>query len=244
MITIERLTKSYRGTLAVDDISFQVDAGTIAGFLGPNGAGKSTTLRCLVGLTRPDRGNALIDGRPYVALENPAARVGVLLDAGAQHRGRTGREVLTLSAMTMGLPRGRVSEALDRVQLTNREASRRVGTYSLGMQQRLGLAGALLGDPHVLILDEPANGLDPQGIVWMRELLRGFADDGGTVLLSSHLLHEVEQVADQLIMIGNGQIVAQGSRETLLAGGADLERLFLELTAPTARGGLIDRSVA
>ncbi len=244
MITIDHLSKSYGGVTAVDDISFRVDAGTVAGFLGPNGAGKSTTLRCLVGLTTPDGGRALIDGQPFGELANPAAQVGVLLDAGAQHVGRSGRETLLLSALVMGLPAVRVDEVLDLVRLTPAESRRRVGTYSLGMRQRLGLATALLGSPRVLVLDEPVNGLDPQGIVWMRDLLRDFASGGGTVLLSSHLLHEVDQVADQVIMIGAGQIVAQGSRETLLSGGADLEQLFLELTDPSSRGRLTGGEVA
>lgn len=235
MITVEHLSKSYGGVKAVDDVSFQVDSGTVAGFLGPNGAGKSTTLRCLVGLTTADHGSSTIDGYAYADLPNPGAQVGVLLDASAQHAGRTGRETLRLAAITLGVPKARVDEVLELVQLGPQEAKRRVGAYSLGMRQRLGLATALLGSPRVLILDEPANGLDPQGIVWMRDMLRGFADAGGTVLLSSHLLHEVDLVADQLIMIGNGRIVAQGSRETLLADGRDLEQMFLELTAPTSR---------
>lgn len=235
MITVAHLTKRFGRVTAVDDISFSVAPGTIAGFLGPNGAGKSTTLRCLVGLTRPDSGTATLLGRPYAALSNPGASVGVLLDASAQHAGRTGREVLTLGARVIGVGDARVAEVLDLVQLTPAEARRRVGTYSLGMRQRLGIAHALLGSPEVLVLDEPANGLDPQGIVWMRVLLRRFADAGGTVLLSSHLLHEVEQVADHFLLVGHGRLLAQGAASDLLAGGRSLEDLFLELTAPTSR---------
>lgn len=235
MITVDHLSKRFGGVTAVDDVSFTVEAGTVAGFLGPNGAGKSTTLRALCGLSHPDSGSATIMGRRYADLDNPAASVGVLLDAGAMHPGRSGRELLTLAAITTGMPKARVDEVLDLVQLTRDEARRRVGTYSLGMRQRLGVAHALVADPKVLLLDEPANGLDPQGIWWMRSLLRQFAADGGAVLLSSHLLHEVQQIADQLIIIGHGRIVAQGTRESLLREGADLEQMFLRLTASTAR---------
>jgi ABC-2 type transport system ATP-binding protein len=237
MITIDRLTKKYGTTLAVDDVSFTAEAGRVTGFLGPNGAGKSTTLRIMVGLTRPDSGSATISGRHYVDLPNPGLEVGVLLDASAQHAGRTGREILTLAQQFMGLPRGRVEEMLETVSLTPTEASRRVGEYSLGMRQRLGIATALIGDPEVLILDEPANGLDPAGIRWMRDLLRGYADRGGTVLLSSHLLHEIEVIADDIVMIGLGRIVSMGTKTDLLheAGtvvrAADLLALELALTA-------------
>jgi ABC-2 type transport system ATP-binding protein len=237
MITIDRLTKKYGATLAVDDVSFTAQAGRVTGFLGPNGAGKSTTLRIMVGLTRPDAGSATISGRHYVDLPNPGLEVGVLLDASAQHTGRTGREILTLAQQFMGLPRSRVEEMLDTVSLTPTEASRRVGDYSLGMRQRLGIATALIGDPEVLILDEPANGLDPAGIRWMRDLLRGYADRGGTVLLSSHLLHEIEVIADDIVMIGLGRVVSMGTKTELLheAGtvvrAVDLLALELALTA-------------
>lgn len=235
MINVAHLTKRFGALTAVDDVSFAVPPGSVTGFLGPNGAGKSTTLRCLIGLSRPDAGTVTVLGRPYARLDNPGASVGVLLDASAQHAGRTGREVLTLGTRTLGVPDARVAEVLDLVQLTPAEARRRVGTYSLGMRQRLGIAHALLGSPEVLVLDEPANGLDPQGIVWMRVLLRRFADAGGAVLLSSHLLHEVEQVADHLVLIGNGRVVAQGPASDLLCNGRRLEDMFLELTAATAR---------
>ena len=217
-IRVADLRKDYRGTRAVDSVSFEVPHGSITGFLGPNGAGKSTTLRMLVGLTAPSAGSATVLGRHYTELVNPGRRVGVLLDASAQHSGRTGLEVLRLGAMTMGLPERRAEEMIEKVGLSRSEARRRTGTYSLGMRQRLGVAHALLGDPSVLILDEPANGLDPAGIHWMRTLLKEFADGGGSVLLSSHLLHEIEVVADDLVVIGRGRIVARGRKHELLAG--------------------------
>ncbi|MGO4342578.1 ABC transporter ATP-binding protein [Pedococcus sp. 2YAF34] len=225
MITVEALTKTYgRGMTAVDDVSFTAASGCVTGFLGPNGAGKSTTMRIMIGLTPATSGTATVGGRRFTELPNPGREVGVLLDASAQHAGRTGREILTLAQRTMGLPRTRVQEMLDLVSLTSEEADRRVRDYSLGMRQRLGIGTALLGDPHVLILDEPANGLDPAGIRWMRDLLRGFADGGGTVLLSSHLLHEIEVVADDLVVIGNGRIVAQGTKAELLAAAGTVAR--------------------
>ena len=181
-------------------------------------------MRMICGLTPPTAGRATVSGRPYRELPNPGREVGVLLDASAQHAGRTGREALTLSAYTMGLDRREVAAKLDLVGLNAVAAKRRVRAYSLGMRQRLGLAHALLGDPRVLILDEPANGLDPEGIFWMRGLLRDFADRGGTVLLSSHLLREVEAVADRLVVIGGGRIVAQGDKDELLAGGGTVVR--------------------
>lgn len=218
MITVENLTKRYGSFTAVDDISFEVHPGSVVGFLGPNGAGKSTAMRMMTALTPPTSGRATILGRDYKQLPNPARHVGVMLDAAAQHPGRTGKEVLHLVGLQIGAPKERVAHSLELVGLTPQEARRRVRNYSLGMRQRLGLAGALMGDPQVLILDEPANGLDPQGIHWMRQLLRAYADQGGTVLLSSHLLHEVEIIADELVMIGRGKIVAQGSKAELLHG--------------------------
>ena len=224
MILIERLTKRYGAHTAVDSVSFAVPPGTITGFLGPNGAGKSTTMRMLVGLTPPTSGSATVLGRPYAQLSNPGRHVGVLLDASAQHPGRTGREVLTLGAALMGLPRSRVEEMVELVGLTPEESRRRVRDYSLGMRQRLGIAHALLGDPEVLVLDEPANGLDPGGIHWMRGLLRRFADRGGSVLLSSHLLAEIEAIADDLVIIGGGRVVAQGLKTDLLAVAGSIVR--------------------
>jgi ABC-2 type transport system ATP-binding protein len=231
MIAVEHLSKRYGRQLAVDDISFSCEPGTVTGFLGPNGAGKSTTLRMICGLTNPNAGTASVLGTSYRSLPNPGREVGVLLDASAQHSGRSGREALTLTAQVLGADRRRVDELMEYVGLSPRAAKKRVGTYSLGMRQRLGIAQALIGDPRVLILDEPANGLDPEGIAWMRRLLRDFADRAGTVLLSSHLLREVEAVADQLIVIGNGRIVAQGRKDELLAAtgvivrGLDAEAL-------------------
>ena len=224
MIAVESVTRTYGAFTAVDDISFTAEPGRVTGFLGPNGAGKSTTMRIIVGLTQATSGSATVAGRRYVDLPNPGLEVGVLLDASAQHAGRTGREILTIAQRFMGLPRPRVEEMLDLVSLTPTEASRRVRDYSLGMRQRLGIATALIGNPEVLILDEPANGLDPAGIRWMRGLLREYADRGGTVLLSSHLLHEIEVVADDLVVIGNGRIVAQGTKADLLRSAGSVLR--------------------
>ncbi|HEY0950992.1 ABC transporter ATP-binding protein [Nocardioides sp.] len=217
MITVEGLTRKYGSFTAVDNVSFVCQPGRVTGFLGPNGAGKTTTMRVMVGLTPPTSGRVTIGGHVYTDIPNPGRHVGVLLDAGAQHAGRTGREILEIGARTMGLPSQRVDEMLELVSLTPAEAKRRLRNYSLGMKQRLGIAHALLGDPSVLILDEPANGLDPAGIRWMRGLLKGYAERGGTVLLSSHLLNEVELIADEMILIGHGRIVAQGDKKSLLA---------------------------
>jgi ABC-2 type transport system ATP-binding protein len=224
MITLDSVTRKYGDFTAVDQVSFTARPGRVTGFLGPNGAGKSTTMRVVVGLTHATSGSATVSGSRYVDLPNPGLEVGVLLDASAQHAGRTGREILTIAQRYMGLPKGRVGEMLDLVGLSTEESSRRVRDYSLGMRQRLGLATALIGDPGVLILDEPANGLDPAGIRWMRGLLRDFADRGGTVLLSSHLLHEIEVIADDLVVIGNGRIVAQGAKSDLLASAGAVVR--------------------
>jgi ABC-2 type transport system ATP-binding protein len=237
MITVQSLSKKYGGFTAVDDVTFTARPGRVTGFLGPNGAGKSTTMRIMVGLTPATSGSAEVSGRRFADLPNPGLEVGVLLDASAQHAGRTGREILTVAQRMMGLPARRVDEMLDLVSLSPDEAGRRVRNYSLGMRQRLGIATALLGDPGVLILDEPANGLDPAGIRWMRDLLRGYANRGGTVLLSSHLLNEIEVIADDIVMIGNGRIVSQGSKTDLLhAAGTvvraeDLSALELALVA-------------
>src|SRR5215218_726126 len=237
MNTIENLSKKYGGTTVVHDINFTARSGRVTGFLGPNGAGKSTSMRMMVGLTTPTEGTATISGRRFADLPNPGREVGVMLDASAQHAGRTGREILTIAQQIMDVPASRVTEMLELVSLSATEADRRVGNYSLGMRQRLGIAAALIGDPSVLILDEPANGLDPAGIRWMRDLLRDYAKGGGTVLLSSHLLHEIEVIADDIVMIGNGKIVSQGAKTELLhAAGtvvraADLDRLERALTA-------------
>jgi ABC-2 type transport system ATP-binding protein len=224
MITIDSLSKKYGGRTVVDDITFTASTGRVTGFLGPNGAGKSTSMRMIVGLTRPTSGSATVSGRRFADLPNPGREVGVMLDASTQHAGRTGRGILTLAQQVMGVPARRVAEMLELVSLTDAEADRRVGSYSLGMRQRLGIAVALIGDPSVLILDEPANGLDPAGIRWMRDLLRRYADRGGTVLLSSHLLHEVEIIADDIVMIGGGRIVSRGSKAELLRTAGTIVR--------------------
>jgi ABC-2 type transport system ATP-binding protein len=251
MIEVEHLTKRYGEQTAVADVSFTCRPGTVTGFLGPNGAGKSTTLRMICGLTTPSGGTATVLEQSYRSLPNPGREVGVLLDASAQHAGRRGREVLTLAADTLDVDRGRVGDLLEHVALPPSAARKRVGAYSLGMRQRLGIAHALMGEPSVLILDEPANGLDPEGIAWMRRLLRDFADRGGTVLLSSHLLREIEAIADDLVVIGNGRIVAQGSKAELLAATGTIVRALdhaaLEdavanaglSASPTTGGGLL-----
>jgi ABC-2 type transport system ATP-binding protein len=215
MITVSGLTKKYGDRTVVDDVSFTLEPGTVTGFLGPNGAGKTTTMRMMTGLVAPTAGSAVVEGRLYAELPNPGAVIGTLLDASAVHPGRNGRTHLRLLADTIGVPVGRVDEVLDLVGLTD-AAGRRIGGYSLGMRQRLGIAGALLADPPVLVFDEPANGLDPEGIRWMRDLLRVHAARGGTVLLSSHLLGEVEHTVDRLLVIGNGRIVADAPVAELL----------------------------
>ena len=223
MITTTALTKRYDASPVVRDVSLHCDPGTITGFLGANGAGKSTTLKMIVGLVRPDGGTATVDGRPFVELPNPTRVVGTLLDASAMHPGRSGRATLAIAAQVAGVPARRVEHLLELVGMTA-AADKRVGTYSLGMRQRLGIAQALVGEPLALILDEPANGLDPDGIAWMRTLLRDFADRGGTVLLSSHLLHEVQATADHLVVISEGSVVAAGRQDELLASSSILVR--------------------
>jgi ABC-2 type transport system ATP-binding protein len=234
MIEANSLTKRYGDRTAVRDVSFRCEPGTVTGFLGPNGAGKSTTLKMLCGLAQPSGGHATILDTPFAQLPNPGRRVGVLIDASAQHSGRRGAEVLAVSAQLMGVDRGRVEQMLKLVGLDESAARKRVGNYSLGMRQRLGIAHALLGDPEVLILDEPANGLDPEGMRWMRELLTDFASRGGTVLLSSHLLSEVQATADHLVVIARGQIVAQGTPSELLGDAP-------QTIVRTADGGAADR---
>jgi ABC-2 type transport system ATP-binding protein len=216
LIEASSLTKRYGDHAAVQDVSFTCTPGTVTGFLGPNGAGKSTTLKMLCGLVRPTSGSSTVLGRPYGEIPNPGRHVGVLIDASAAHEGRRGRETLAVSAELLGVPGTRVDEMLDLVDLDAAAARKRVAQYSLGMRQRLGIANALLGDPQLLILDEPANGLDPVGMRWMRGLLRDFASRGGTVFLSSHLLHEVEAIADHFVIIAGGRIVAQGTPKELL----------------------------
>jgi ABC-2 type transport system ATP-binding protein len=223
MINVDHLVKRYGGTTAVSDATFSCAPGTITGFLGPNGAGKSTTLRMLTGLTRPTSGTATVAGRQYAALPNPGRVIGVMLDAAAQHPGRSGRETLRLAGALLGVSHRAADDMLERVGLTGAEG-RLVRQYYHGKRQRLGIGVALLGDPAALVLDEPANGLDPEGIRWMRILLQDFAARGGTVLLSSHLLREVEATADRLVVIGGGRIVAQGTLDDLLGGAGVFAR--------------------
>ena len=227
------LTKRFGDLTAVDDLSFELEAGSVTGFLGPNGAGKTTTLRMLLGLARPTRGQALVFGRPFTELEQPAARVGAVLEASDLHPGRTGRDHLRVLARAAGAPRSRVDEVLALVDLTG-AAERRAGGYSLGMRQRLGLAAALLGAPELLVLDEPANGLDPEGVRWLRDFLRAFAMRGGTVLVSSHHLAEVAQTVDRVVIIDRGRLVAESTLEELGTEPSSLENAFLELTSERA----------
>jgi ABC-2 type transport system ATP-binding protein len=208
VITVDGLTKRYGSTVAVDNLSFSVEPGVVTGFLGPNGSGKSTTMRCMIGLDRMQAGRALFDGKPYSSLRNPLHEVGALLDAGNAHSGRTARNHLRWMAASNGLPAKRVDEVLDIVGL-QQVAKKRVGQFSLGMKQRLGLASVLLGDPRVVILDEPANGLDPEGIRWIREMLKHLASQGRAVLVSSHLLSEMALIADELVVIGKGRLIEQ-----------------------------------
>ena len=217
MISVRGLTKEYGDVRAVDDLTFDVAAGKVTGFLGPNGAGKSTTMRMVLGLDRPTSGTATVSGRRYADLPVPLREVGALLDAGAVHPGRTARAHLRIAARSNGLPVSRVDEVLDQVGLTA-AAGRRIKGYSLGMRQRLGIAAALLGDPPVLVFDEPVNGLDLDGVRWIRALLRGFADEGRTVLVSSHLLSEVQQVADRVLVIGRGRLIADADVDEVLRG--------------------------
>ncbi len=210
MIEVRDLSKRYGDKLAVNQLSFTVEPGTVTGFLGPNGAGKSTTMRLIVGLDHPTEGTATIDGKPYAQLHQPLRVVGALLEAGALHPGRSAYHHLLYLAQTQAIPESRVDEVLDLVGLHD-VARERVGGFSLGMRQRLGIAAALLGDPRVLILDEPINGLDPEGILWVRSLLRHLASQGRTVLVSSHLMTEMSQTADNVIVIGRGSLIAQST---------------------------------
>ena len=230
MIEIRDLSKRYGATVAVDGLSFDVHPGVVTGFLGPNGAGKSTTMRMLLGLDRPDAGEALIGGRRYRELPWPLREVGALLEAGAFHPGRSARAHLAALAAASAVPRSRVEEVLGLVGLDG-VAGRRAGTLSLGMAQRLGIAAALVGDPGVLLLDEPSNGLDPEGIRWMRTLLRSLAADGRVVLVSSHLIAEMALTAERLVVIGRGRLLAQTSVTELSARSTSLEEAFLELTS-------------
>ena len=210
MIAVEHVTKNYGKKRAVDDLSFTVNPGVVTGFLGPNGAGKSTTMRMIVGLDRPDAGSVSIDGKPYVDHIAPLREVGALLEARAIHPGRSAYNHLLALATTTGIPRRRITEVLDLVGLAT-VGRKPAGAFSLGMGQRLGIAAALLGDPDVVILDEPVNGLDPEGIVWIRNLLKSLAQEGRTVFISSHLISEIALVADHLVVIGRGRLIADTS---------------------------------
>ena len=229
MIEIRNLSKRYGATIAVDRLSFDVRPGAVTGFLGPNGAGKSTTMRLLLGLDLPDAGRALIGGRRYRELPWPLREVGALLETKAFHPGRSARAHLAALAAANGIPRSRVEEALGMVGLDG-VAGRRAGSLSLGMAQRLGIAAALVGDPGVLVLDEPVNGLDPEGIRWVRTLLRSLAAEGRVVLVSSHLIGEMARTAERLVVIARGRLLAQTSVTELSARSTSLEEAFLELT--------------
>lgn len=229
MLQIDNLSKRHGPRAVLSDVTFQALPGRVTGFLGPNGAGKSSTLRVLLGLDRPTAGTALVGGRPYRSLRHPLRTVGSMLDGSGAHRSRTARDHLAWVARSNGIPRRRVNEVLDQVGLAD-SGRTRVGRFSLGMGQRLGLAAALLGEPTALVLDEPVNGLDPEGIRWMRGLLRNHADAGGTVLLSSHLMGEVAEIADDLVIITGGRIVGSGSVAQVTAGYATLEDAFFGLT--------------
>ena len=229
-IRFDHLTKRYGPVTAVDDLTVSVAPGRITGFLGANGAGKSTTLRMLVGLTRPTSGTATIDGLPYAALDRPARSVGTMTDSAVFHPRRSGRDALRVLATLGGMPGRRADELIDFVGLAD-AGRRKVGGYSMGMRQRLGIAAALLADPQILVLDEPANGLDPAGVRWLRTLLRRLADDGRTVLVSSHILAELEHTVDDVILIDHGRLIAHGPMTDLLATSRSntLEELFFGL---------------
>ena len=230
--TVRGLTKRYGDIVAIEDVTFSLTSGTITGFLGPNGAGKTTTLRVLLGLAAPSAGEALVFGRRYRDLDDPVRYVGAVLESDDFHPGRSGRDHLRILACAAGVPEARVADVLELVDL--QAADRPVSTYSLGMRQRLGLAGALLGDPRLLLLDEPANGLDPEGMHWLRTFLRGFAARGGTVLLSSHVLAEVAQTVDRVMIIDRGRLVMAEPLAALTARSRTLEEVYLELTARRA----------
>jgi ABC-2 type transport system ATP-binding protein len=232
-IAVFGLTKDFGRVRAVDGLTFEVPPGRVTGFLGPNGAGKTTTLRMILGLVRPTEGRALIGGVPYHRLAAPRREVGAVLESTGFHPGRRGRDHLRIAAQIAGLPACRVDEVLDQVELTG-AADRRVRGYSLGMRQRLGLAVALLGQPRLLVLDEPGNGLDPAGMAWLRGLLRDYAAAGGAVLISSHLLAEVAQTVDSVVIVAGGRLRYAGPLDGLGAGDAALENAFLRLTAATA----------
>jgi ABC-2 type transport system ATP-binding protein len=229
VVRASSLTKRYGELVAVEDLTFSLGAGTVTGFLGPNGAGKTTTLRLLLGLAEPTAGEALVFGRRYCELDRPARRVGAVLESNDFDPGRSGGDHLRALALAAEIPWSRVDEVLELVELAA-NADRRVKTYSLGMRQRLGLAAALLGDPELLVLDEPANGLDPAGVYWLRSFLRRFAEGGRTVLVSSHVLAEIAQAVDQVMIIDRGRLVAAARLDELTSDGQTLEEVYLGLT--------------
>jgi ABC-2 type transport system ATP-binding protein len=229
LIEVRGLTKRFGPVLPVDQLSFAVEPGEVVGFLGANGAGKTTTLRMLLGLVRPDAGTATINGHAYADLPEPLHQVGAVLEASSFHPGRTARKHLRVQALVGQADPSRIDDVLELTGLTG-AADRRVGGFSLGMRQRLGLATALLTDPDLLILDEPANGLDPDGVQWLRDLLRGLASGGATVLVSSHILAEVAQTVDSVVILDRGRLVAQSSLADLTAGAGNLEDAFFKLT--------------
>ncbi len=232
-VRVTSLTKRYGGLVAVDDLTFSLEAGTVTGFLGPNGAGKTTTLRLMLGLAEPTDGEALVFGRRYRELDQPARRVGAVLESNDFHPGRSGGDHLRALALAAEIPPSRVDEVLELVELAA-SADRRVKAYSLGMRQRLGLAAALLGDPELLVLDEPTNGLDPAGVHWLRCFLRSFAEGGRTVLVSSHVLAEMAQAVDQVMIIDRGRLVANARLDELARGDQTLEDVYLGLTTKAA----------
>ncbi|MFD0902601.1 ABC transporter ATP-binding protein [Actinomadura sediminis] len=240
MITLDRLTKRYGDKTAVSDLSFAIRPGKVTGFLGPNGAGKSTTMRMIVGLDAPTSGRALVGGRRYAELRHPMREVGALLDARAGHPGRSAYQHLLGLARSNGIPASRVAEVLDIVGL-GEVAKKRIGSFSLGMGQRLGIAGALLGDPKVLLFDEPVNGLDPDGVRWVRELMRSLAAEGRTVFVSSHLMSEMQETADHLLVIGRGRIIADAPIEDVIAGSS-LTAVRVRTPEPGLLGRALERA--
>ena len=243
MIEVRGLTKQYGDVLAVDDLSFDVEPGKVTGFLGPNGAGKSTTMRMMLGLDRPSAGEALVNGQPFVSFAEPLRQVGALLDPGSVHPGRSGGNHLRVAARTNGVPQSRVDSVIEQVGLDG-AARRRIKSYSLGMRQRLGIAAALLADPRVLLFDEPINGLDLDGVRWIRELLRRLADEGRTVLVSSHLMSEMQQIADRLVVIGRGRLIADATTQEILRGLGRLQVCVRTSQADTLLARLREHGLA
>ncbi|MDP4509405.1 ATP-binding cassette domain-containing protein [Nonomuraea sp. G32] len=237
MIELKNVTKRYGDSLAVDDLSFKVEPGHVTGFLGPNGAGKSTTMRLILGLDAPTSGQALVNGRRYTSLSRPMHEVGALLDAGAVHGGRSAYNHLACLARTNDISATRVAEVLEQVGLSG-VARKRIGGFSLGMKQRLGIAAALLGDPGVLMFDEPVNGLDPDGVRWIRDLMRSLAADGRTILLSSHLMSEMALTAERIVIIGRGKLIAEATVAELTARYPSLEDAYMALTADSVQYGV------